>query len=475
MNSKRLQNAASIVVLGVLAFFAGSQWSTGALPSASLFDSASIAATQPAPEKKLTLPAPCWDAAARRVQARLHALQHPPDCARARFLLCSSQTSTPLSGFGSRLLHYRGCLTMAWLLDRTFVDADGPDCHKGHCKLAHPWSRCTVKDLTPTSDVIQCNWGATSWLDRAGAQVFPPGRGTLMYAAPPEFAAPPLGLAFWHAQMTAYLTRPLPTVVAAVQAAKASLGWLPGMRVGGIHYRAGDKGVEADVHDLQEYVEALLGLDPHLDALFIATDSEAGFEEVHRLSNLNASGAPRIMHLTAGDPTQSDMHGVYRDLSLLASADALAFTVSSNLGYAAVMNAWAGRGGMTIPIAAVDNLFYIPTQSGELNQMFTFLNLESLQPHQRQPEGASHPWPIIVPVMRTRIGDVCDEMLPPSATLSSRSSARCKDRRRHPVVWRPAEGVPQCDGAHDWMRQFEPSLGQLEEAANRRAGNGTGG
>jgi hypothetical protein len=81
-----------------------------------------------------------------------------------------------------------------------------------------------------------------------------------IYRVPKEFADPPLGLAFWHAQLLRFMFgRPTADTLARIHEAKRGMGWTPGMRVAAVHYRANDKVSEAPPHDLQEYIEAALG------------------------------------------------------------------------------------------------------------------------------------------------------------------------------------------------------------------------
>jgi hypothetical protein len=296
-----------------------------------------------------------------------------------------------------------------------------------------------------------------------------------LFKVPPEFADPPLGMAFWHAQLYRYLFgRPTPELLAMVREAKAAMGWTPGMRVGAIHYRASDKGREAPIHELQEYVEALYGALPDLDAIYIAADVPESMAKIDKLWYLN-NKTIRIMHMEAGVPGQNTRADVFRDIYLLSSGDAFAFTVSSNLGYMALMLAW-GHQSQCLPLAAIDNLFFVPNW-----ESLNVLNMEPVAPARRHLDLATYPlpydapmpagtgaggsslggaeasWPVAAPSMRCYFGDqralglACAKMGPGE----HHSSERCIDPRKHPLVYVPAARC-DCPGKVAWQALLCP-------------------
>lgn len=171
-------------------------------------------------------------------------LQNPPDCKKAKYLV--NHGSVGQRGIGSRFSFYKACLAKAFSMNRVYIDnacSGASDCDG---EFVLPWSKCSVHGVD-ARNIIHINT--------------PRGRKQRGYddCYSHFFKSPSKDtpLVIWSAASTSYLMRPGPLV-------EEKLGlelqaYSRGHPDIGIHIRHCDvdKGGEAYMHELPEYIHAI--------------------------------------------------------------------------------------------------------------------------------------------------------------------------------------------------------------------------
>ncbi|ERL96089.1 alpha-(1,6)-fucosyltransferase [Dendroctonus ponderosae] len=278
------------------------------------------------------------------VQVRFKLLQNPPDCNKAKKLVCSLNKGC---GFGCQLHHAVYCFMLAYGTERTLIlKSKGWRYHKGG------WDEIYL----PISDTCTTNKGGsmTSWPGHADTQVVnlpiidslsprPP----FLPLAIPEDLAPRLTrlhgdpAVWWVGQILKYLLRPREKTASMIQKAMNKLGYEK--PIVGVHVRRTDKvGTEAAFHPLEEYMVEVEEYYNQLELkgpvivrrIYLASDDPKVLSEAKtRYPQYEIICDPQISKTAAVSTRYSDtsLFGIIYDIHMLALSDFLVCTFSSQV------------------------------------------------------------------------------------------------------------------------------------------------
>uniref|UniRef100_H3D3V5 Alpha-(1,6)-fucosyltransferase n=1 Tax=Tetraodon nigroviridis TaxID=99883 RepID=H3D3V5_TETNG len=281
------------------------------------------------------------------VQNRITYLQNPPDCSKARKLVCNINKGC---GFGCQLHHVVYCFMIAYGTQRTLI-------LESHNWRYAPGGWETV--FLPVSNTCTERSGATTghWSGEAhdkDVQVVelpivdslhprPP----YLPLAIPEDLAPRLQRlhgdpsVWWVSQFVKYLVRPQAWLEKEIQQSTAKLGFKH--PIVGVHVRRTDKvGTEAAFHPIEEYmihVEEqfqLLARRVHIDKkrVYLATDDPSLLQEAKNKYPEYEFISDNSISWSAGlhnRYTENSLRGVILDIHFLSQTDFLVCTFSSQV------------------------------------------------------------------------------------------------------------------------------------------------
>eukprot|EP00667_Euglena_gracilis_P005219 EG_transcript_5249 len=284
-------------------------------------------------------------------KAALYALQHPPDCARARFVVAERHGG---SGFGSRMWFYRMCLTKAFVLGRVFLQLwPGPP----DFQHLQPWTNCTPATRQAAAAAlgadseVPCSWprDVPQWLT----------------ATPPQYAH--FGLLWWQSQAISYLLRPDPDLL---QLLASNGAFLP-RPYAGMHVRYHPL-KKAESGRRQPFKNYLRMVPQGWKTIFMSVDKNV---------SSHTAKYPEFDYIYKAKWSKGT--DVLVDMMLLAASDRLVFTYSSCFGQMA-MHLQLGA-DFCRPVHAVDNFHHT---MGVSLHLFREDELEAL-PVQLDPTGQS--------------------------------------------------------------------------------------
>ncbi|XP_060867931.1 alpha-(1,6)-fucosyltransferase-like [Metopolophium dirhodum] len=287
----------------------------------------------------------------RLVEKRLQHTQNPPDCSKAKKLLCHFIYRN-WCGYGCRVHHFVKCLIAAYATERTMI-IDNPINWQftsgGFEKLFLPLSdTCTSKDGetfshwpgNETTQVIQYNLPTP---DKGAKHLKPPyipivlpedlaGRINVLHGDP---------AVWWIGQFFKYIFRPQPsTTIAFNDFAKRVHFQKP---IVGLHIRRTDKLIkEASLHKLEEYMYhveeyyKLKELDGVNDTkrIYLATDEPTLFDEARlKYPEYDIIGDPEISKTGSVQKRELDssIMNINIEIYFLAHCDYVVCTFSSNV------------------------------------------------------------------------------------------------------------------------------------------------
>ncbi|CAI6347476.1 unnamed protein product [Macrosiphum euphorbiae] len=323
----------------------------------------------------------------RLVEKRLRHTQNPPDCSKARKLLCNF-FSANWCGYGCRVHHFVKCLFVAYATERTMI-IDNPEHWKftrgGWEKLFLPLSNtCTSNDgetfsLWPGNETTQVIKYILPTPDNVAKHLNPPyipvvlpedlaGRINVLHGDP---------AVWWLGQFLKYIFRPQPsTTIAFNEFAKRVNFQNP---IVGLHIRRTDKLInEASLHKLEEYMYhveeyyKLKELDGVYDTkrIYLATDDPTLFDEARlKYPEYDIIGDPEISK--TGTVLKRELDGSIMNINIeiyfLAHCDYLVCTFSSNVCRLAyeIMNSL--QPDASAKFTSLDDTFYFSGQVHRLN------------------------------------------------------------------------------------------------------------
>uniref|UniRef100_A0A1I8NTE8 Alpha-(1,6)-fucosyltransferase n=1 Tax=Stomoxys calcitrans TaxID=35570 RepID=A0A1I8NTE8_STOCA len=278
------------------------------------------------------------------VQRRIHFLQNPTECSRAKKLLCKLNKGC---GYGCQLHHAVYCFIVAYATERTLIlKSKGWRYHKGG------WEEV----FQPVSDTCVDIGGAraNNWPGRRESQVVVlPIIDSLMPRPPylplsiPEDLAPRLKrlhsepIVWWVGQFLKYLLRPQKGTKAFLETSMAKLGWKK--PIVGVHVRRTDKvGTEAAFHSIDEYMTHVEDyyLTQEINGtsmarrIFLASDDARVIDEARKkYPQYEIIGDAEVARMAAVSTRYTDtgLNGIILDIHLLSISDYLVCTFSSQV------------------------------------------------------------------------------------------------------------------------------------------------
>lgn len=310
------------------------------------------------------------------VQSRFQYLQNPPDCKKARKLVCSLNKGC---GYGCQLHHAVYCFMVAYGTQRTLIlKSKGWRYHKGGWEeIFKPLSEtCTDPDGETTS----------SWPGNVNTQVITlpiidsiSPRPPFLPLAIPEDLAPRLirlhgdPIVWWVGQFLKYLLRSQDKTSTLLQNAISTLGFK--RPIVGVHVRRTDKvGTEAAYHGIEEYMSAVdeyynqLELKQKVDKrrIYLATDDPKVIADArNKYPNYEILGDPTISKTAAVSTRYSDtsLQGIILDIHMLSMSDFLVCTFSSQvcrIAYEIMQNYYPDA---SAKFRSLDDVYYYGGQS----------------------------------------------------------------------------------------------------------------
>ncbi|XP_029342404.1 alpha-(1,6)-fucosyltransferase-like [Acyrthosiphon pisum] len=323
----------------------------------------------------------------RLVQKRLQHTQNPPDCSKAKKLLCNFVYAN-WCGFGCRVHHFVKCLFVAYATERTMI-IDNPGNWRftsgGFEKLFLPLSdTCTSKDGetfshwpgNETTQVIMYDLPTSDNADKHLNHLYLP-------VVLPEDLAERINVlhgdpaVWWIGQFFKYIFRPQPFITNAFnEFAKRVRFQKP---IVGLHIRRSDKLIkEASLHKLEEYMYhveeyyKLKELDGVNDTkrIYLATDDPTLFDEARlKYPEYDIIGDPEISKSASTQKRELDgsVININIEIYFLAHCDYVVCTFSSNVCRLAyeIMNSL--QPDASAKFTSLDDTFYFHSQVHRLN------------------------------------------------------------------------------------------------------------
>eukprot|EP00057_Strongylocentrotus_purpuratus_P005429 XP_003730961.2 PREDICTED: alpha-(1,6)-fucosyltransferase [Strongylocentrotus purpuratus] len=287
------------------------------------------------------------------IQQRLHFLQNPPDCRKAKKILCTFKKT---SGFGSKVHHLSFCMLMAYGSGRTLILESG----EGWAYFKEGWDKC----FRPFSETCLHGTGETTAFNK---WPIPDGNESIQVVELPlivkfmETNEKPVFLPWavpediserlrrvhskphiwWIGQIITYILKPQPQTQSLIDNKTTALGFAH--PIVGIHVRRTDKLVrEATYHGIEEYMDHVKKYYQELEKrkavsvrrVFLATDEVGLLYEAQNkypdylfVSDNNISQSANVSLRRS----EESLMGIIVDLHLLARSDFLVCTCSSNV------------------------------------------------------------------------------------------------------------------------------------------------
>lgn len=278
------------------------------------------------------------------VQNRLYGLQHPPDCAKAKKLICNLNKGC---GYGCQIHHVVYCFIVAYGTKRTLIlKSRGWRYNKaGWEDVFQPISN----SCTDPSGYTHSHWPGTNEtqvvdlpiIDTLSAR--PP---YLPLAIPQDISERLIRLhgdpaAWWAGQFLKYMLKPQPKTQEMLDTLSAQLGYQ--RPIVGVHVRRTDKvGTEAAYHSIEEYMHhvedyytALKLAQPDVvkrvylasDDPNVITDAQKKYPDYVFLGDSSIARTAAV----ATRYTDASLRGIIADIHFLSTTDYLVCTFSSQV------------------------------------------------------------------------------------------------------------------------------------------------
>nr|CAG4642401.1 EOG090X03KK [Evadne anonyx] len=289
-----------------------------------------------------------WRAAEARalsdlVQKRLHHLQNPSDCSKARKLVCNLNKSC---GYGCQIHHAAYCFIMAYATKRTMIlNSKKWRYHRGGWKtIFHPVSdTCTDPAGAFPQDRRR---NETQVIELPIVDMLSPRPPFLPLAIPRDLSERIIRLhgdpsVWWIGQFMKYLLRYQPETQAMLDEAKETMSFQS--PIVGVHVRRTDKvGTEAAFHSIDEYMVYVaeyfdkLEMKQHVDVrrVYLASDDPSVLPEAKKkypdyefLGDVSVAKGAAV----ATRYTDASLRGILMDIDMLAHSDYLVCTFSSQV------------------------------------------------------------------------------------------------------------------------------------------------
>uniref|UniRef100_A0A1I8M9H5 Alpha-(1,6)-fucosyltransferase n=1 Tax=Musca domestica TaxID=7370 RepID=A0A1I8M9H5_MUSDO len=278
------------------------------------------------------------------VQRRLRYLQNPPDCGKAKKLVCKLNKGC---GYGCQLHHAVYCFIVAYATERTLIlKSKGWRYHKGGWEEVFQPVSDSCLDIGPAR--------ANNWPGRPESQVVVlPIIDSLMPRPPYLPLAIPEDISFrlkrlhsepivwWVGQFLKYLLRPQKGTQEFLENSMAKLGWKK--PIVGVHVRRTDKvGTEAAFHSIDEYMTHVEDyyLTQEINGtsmtrrIFLASDDARVIDEARKkYPQYEIIGDAEVARMAAVSTRYTDtgLNGIILDIHLLSISDYLVCTFSSQV------------------------------------------------------------------------------------------------------------------------------------------------
>ncbi|XP_063427780.1 alpha-(1,6)-fucosyltransferase-like [Mytilus trossulus] len=313
------------------------------------------------------------------VQKRLHYIQNPKDCSKAKKIVCNLSKGC---GYGCQLHHVTYCLITAYALERTMVLES-----KGWRYAAAGWE--TV--FLPLSDncIDRQGQGARHWSDPKNLvnemaiempiidSLHP--RPDFLPLAIPEDLAPRLTKlhgnpsVWWIGQIVKYLTRPQPHLQKDIESVNQRLKFSG--PIVGVHVRRTDKvGTEAAFHGIDEYMKYVEEYYDLLETkqkvekrkIFLASDDPSVATEARqKYPHYEIINDPDITQSAGLNKRYTDesLRGIILDIHFLSLCDHLVCTFSSQVCRVAYEMMQTMYGDASSKFKSLDDIFYFGGQN----------------------------------------------------------------------------------------------------------------
>ncbi|XP_073815042.1 alpha-(1,6)-fucosyltransferase 8 [Musca autumnalis] len=278
------------------------------------------------------------------VQRRLRYLQNPPDCSKAKKLVCKLNKGC---GYGCQLHHAVYCFIVAYATERTLImKSKGWRYHKGG------WEEVFLPISDSCVDIGAAR--ANNWPGRPESQVVVlPIIDSLMPRPPYLPLAIPEDISYrlkrlhsepivwWVGQFLKYLLRPQKGTQEFLENSMAKLGWKK--PIVGVHVRRTDKvGTEAAFHSIDEYMTHVEDyyLTQEINGttmtrrIFLASDDARVIDEARKkYPQYEIIGDAEVARMAAVSTRYTDtgLNGIILDIHLLSISDYLVCTFSSQV------------------------------------------------------------------------------------------------------------------------------------------------
>ncbi|XP_064116313.1 alpha-(1,6)-fucosyltransferase-like [Macrobrachium nipponense] len=278
------------------------------------------------------------------VQKRLHALQHPPDCPKAKKLVCNLNKGC---GYGCQIHHVVYCFIVAYGTKRTLIlkSRGWRYNNAGWEDVFHPLS----ETCTDPSGYSHSHWPGSNETQVVDLPIIdtlsqrPP---YLPLAIPQDISERLIRLhgdpaAWWVGQFLKYLLKLQPKTQEMLDTMSDTLGFQK--PIVGVHVRRTDKvGTEAAYHSIDEYMghveeyyTALKLQQPDVvKRVYLASDDPSVITEAQKkFPDYTFIGDPNIAKTAAVATryTDASLKGIIADIHFLSLTDYLVCTFSSQV------------------------------------------------------------------------------------------------------------------------------------------------
>ncbi|ODM92730.1 Alpha-(1,6)-fucosyltransferase [Orchesella cincta] len=316
------------------------------------------------------------------MQNRIRTLQNPPDCEKAKKVVCSINKGC---GFGCQIHHVVYCMVVAYATSRTLILES-----KGWRYNRQGWEKVflPVSDTcTNPSGSSRADWGSGNHdvqvLTLPIVDFMKPRPPFLPITIPSDIAGrlekvhgdPHI---WWVGQFVTYLLRMQPQTQVLLDEAKSKMD-ISSPTVG-VHVRRTDKvGTEASFHPLKEYmvhVEEYFAIrekyeGPVQRRVFIASDDPNVISEASRTytsSEWQIMGDRTVAQSASVAQRYNGLIGIIKDVFLLAECDYVVCTFSSQvcrLAYEIMQTKHADASGRFV---SLDDIYYYGGGSGTIQK-----------------------------------------------------------------------------------------------------------
>ncbi|XP_075232780.1 alpha-(1,6)-fucosyltransferase 8 isoform X2 [Lycorma delicatula] len=278
------------------------------------------------------------------VQRRIQHLQNPPNCSKARKLLCSLNKGC---GYGCQLHHIVYCLIVAYGTERTMIlKSKGWRYHRAGWEDIYKPVSNTCVDPSGTSTSHWPGTPNTQVVQLPIVDSIAP-RPPYLPLSIPKDLAPRISrlhgnpFVWWVGQFFKYLLRPQPATKTMLDTAAEKLNFKK--PIVGVHVRRTDKiGTEAAFHSVEEYMRKVeqyyeqlaMTQDVPVKRVYLASDDPKVFVDVRlKYPDYEIVGDSTVSKTAAVATRYSDssLNGIIMDIHFLSLSDYLVCTFSSQV------------------------------------------------------------------------------------------------------------------------------------------------